>query len=106
MTLDENVVSPGSAFAEAALVPQTINKLNSGLPNLVMNGNANAGPGPVTSTFQWNLDIAPGGTALISEDDNISSAPTLTPEPSVYALLTLSIAGASAFRKFRKNTAA
>jgi hypothetical protein len=88
LALTETVVAPSAAFAEAnneGGPGSTLARLNGGLP-LHLNDNTLAA-GNVTWAFEWDLNIAPGGTALISKDKYLQT--TVVPEPAVWALLPL-----------------
>jgi len=90
-------VVPGSTLAEAALLPQTLSELNNGSTPVVLNDNAVAGPGAVTSAFQWDLTIPGLGTAVMSTDDIVQSVP----EPSVFGLITAGGLALSAWQRRR-----
>ncbi len=84
--LSDIVLAPGSQEAEASTEFLTRNRLNNGVGPVILNNVTTAGPGNVTSAFEWDLNIGPGGTALISEDDLVESS-SMIPEPSVLALI-------------------
>ena len=85
---------PGADRGEANYYPVTLNSLNSGSP-YTLNGTTAAGPGDVTWAFEWDLTIAPGGSAVINKDKGLQ-----VPEPSIAALALLS-AGAMFLRRRR-----
>jgi hypothetical protein len=89
LALNESVAAPNASFAEANVEGgpgSTLAKLNNGVAPVVLDNNL-VSAGAVTWAFQWNLDIAPGGTALISKDKYLETTPI--PEPSVLALLPM-----------------
>ena len=59
---------------EAALWPSTISKLNDGVAS---NLNNDAGPytGDATWAFQWDFNLGPGGSFIISKNKHISTVP-------------------------------
>ena len=79
---------PGSQEAEANVEFNTLSKLNGASP-LLLDNVANAGPGAVTSAFEWDRSIAPNTTVQMSTDDYIQST---VPEPSVLALIPAGLA--------------
>jgi hypothetical protein len=81
--LSETVAVPASTRREAALFNQTLLRLNDGLATDLNNANS-AGPGNVTWAFQWDKDIAAGGSLLISKDKQLT-----VPEPMTLAVLAL-----------------
>jgi hypothetical protein len=83
-SLAETVVTPASSSHEAAVFPLTLAKLFDGVPT-TLNNNNSAGPGDVTWAFQWDYNIAPGGTLIISKDMRIDA----TPEPATLSLLAV-----------------
>jgi hypothetical protein len=85
-TLSETVTTPGANHGEVAPLGATLVKLNGGGPVTLGSsvGSGPVGPGAVTWAFEWDFNIAPGGSAIISKDKNVYIA--LIPEPSVAAL--------------------
>jgi hypothetical protein len=83
----ETVVVPGANHGEAATVGQTLTKLNNGAAPVTLNDNATAGSGNVTWALEWDLSIAAGGSALISEDNYLEVIPV--PEAATPASLAL-----------------
>jgi hypothetical protein len=77
-TVSESSVAPFSDRFEANFYANTLNGLNSGLPYDLNNQSA-AGPGDVTWAFQWNRNLNPGDTLLISKDMNIAAVPEPSP---------------------------
>lgn len=81
----ELITSPSANYAEAAVVPQTLNELG-GSSYLTLNGNPSA-TGDVSWAFQWNASLAAGGQLDISKDKGLTVQ--LIPEPSMLALIAL-----------------
>jgi len=89
LALTETVVAPSANYAEANTEGgpgSTLARLNGGTPGFHLNDNTLAA-GNVTWAFEWDLTIAPGGTALISKDKYLQT--TVVPEPAAWALLPL-----------------
>jgi hypothetical protein len=95
-TLQETVVTPPPTHREATAFPITINKLNDGVPDNLID-NAGAGPGDVTWAYQWDFVLDPGQTVLISKDKQ-----ALIPEPSTNILVGLGVIGLMACAKRRR----
>jgi hypothetical protein len=87
--LTETVVTPGANHGEAAVLGATLAKLNNGLADNLSDAMGPVGPGNVTWALQWDLTIAPGGSAIISKDKNLQVL--IVPEPSVVALGALGL---------------
>jgi len=81
----EAVVSPGASHGEAGVQGFTLGRLNDGLAT-TLNDNANA-VGDVTWAFQWDSQIAAGGSLVIGKDERL-----VVPEPSTVALAGLGLA--------------
>ena len=94
----ETVNSPGANHGEAELAGVTLAKFNSGTPTTLNNTHTTAF-GDVAWALEWDLNIAAGGSAIISKDKYLNV--TFTPEPSSLALFGLS-AGLLALRARRK----
>jgi hypothetical protein len=84
--LGETVVTPVPSHREAAFFPVTLNKLNDGLPTTLID-NGGAGPGDVTWAFQWDFQLSPPSTFVISKDKHISAIP----EPAAASLLCIAV---------------
>lgn len=88
-SLSETVVTPGADHGEVAPVGLTLAKLNSGGPVTLGSpfGGGPVGPGAVTWALEWDFNILPGASALISKDKYLDVS--VVPEPSPLALLVL-----------------
>ncbi len=87
--LTETVTTPGANHGEVDYFANTRNRLNT-IAGYNLNDVAGpVGPGDVTWALQWDLNIAAGGSAIISKDKYLS---VLVPEPSTFALAGLGIA--------------
>ncbi len=105
LSLSETVVTPPANEAEANVEGgpgSTLAKLNNGVAPVVLDNNL-ATAGAVTWAFEWDLVIAPGGTALISKDKYLQT--TAVPEPSVLAFASASL-GMVAFAFVRRRKVA
>lgn len=77
MVLSETVVSPMPFAREVNTYANTINSLDDANPTF-LNGNGVLNDGvrrDYTWAFQWNFDLAPGDTFIISKDKLITPAP-------------------------------
>jgi hypothetical protein len=92
LALTETVVSPGANHGEAAFFGQTLGELNDATQTILNDSVGPLGPGNVTWALQWDLNIAAGGTALISKDKYLEIPSGVTPEPSTFALTGLGLA--------------
>lgn len=98
-SLSETVVTPGADHGEVAPVGLTLAKLNSGGPVMLGSpfGGGPVGPGAVTWALEWDFNILPGDSALISKDKYLDVY--VVPEPSALALLALGVASAILVKK-------
>jgi hypothetical protein len=81
--LTETVTTPGASHGEVDTFANTRTRLNT-IANYTLNDTAGPiGPGDVTWALEWDLTIAPGGSALISKDKYLS---VVVPEPSAIAI--------------------
>jgi len=84
--LTETVTTPGASHGEVDYYANTRTRLNT-IANYTLNDNATlpppGTPGDVTWALEWDLTIAPGGSALISKDKYLS---VIVPEPSTVAI--------------------
>ena len=86
--LNETVVTPGANHGEAELSGITLAKLN-GSSQVILSDAMTAGVGDVTWAFQWDLNINPGESAIISKDKYLEI--TIVPEPSTVGLFALGV---------------
>jgi hypothetical protein len=81
--LTETVTTPGASHGEVDYFSNTRTRLNT-IANYTLNDTAGpVGTGDVTWALEWDLTIAPGGSALISKDKYLS---VVVPEPSTVAI--------------------
>jgi hypothetical protein len=97
--LTETVTTPGANHGEAAFFNTTLAKLNGPYFGNLSDTVGPVGPGDVTWAFQWDFNIAPGGSALISKDKYLSV--TIVPEPATLGLVALGLV-AFALRRSRQ----
>lgn len=96
LAVAETVVSPLPNFHEVGVYSTTINALDDALTT-TLNGTSVLNDGTrrdYTWAFQWNFDLAPGSTFIISKDK------LLTPAPGAAALLAMG--GLAAGRRRRR----
>lgn len=84
--VQETIVSSGGSHAEAGVAGFTLGRLNDGVAT-TLNDNANA-VGDVTWAFQWDSQIAAGGSLLIGADNRV----VVVPEPTSIALAGVGLA--------------
>jgi hypothetical protein len=94
--IGEVITDPFANRAEAAFVNNTLNNLNT-IPGYDLNNNLTAGPGDVAWSFQWIADIANNEELLIVKDKGVRI--TVIPEPSVMALVALSLVAVGTLRR-------
>ena len=96
--LTETITTPGAVHGEVDFAPATLYRLNN-ISGYNLNDNAGPlGPEDVAYAFQWDLNIAPGSSVLLSMDTYRS---VLIPEPSAAALLSCGLV-LWAVRRFSK----
>jgi hypothetical protein len=101
--LSETSGIPAATGCEDAFFPTTLNSLNDANPTtFAANLPANCGlvgPGDVTWAWQWDRNIASGGSFIISKDKHLRQEQA--PEPGTLALLGLGLAGLAAWGRRR-----
>lgn len=86
--LTETVTTPGASHGEVDYFSNTRTRLNT-IAGYTLNDSAGpVGTGDVTWALEWDLSIAPGGSALISKDKYLS---VIVPEPSTIAIGSLGL---------------
>jgi hypothetical protein len=100
--MTETVVTPAASHREIGFYPNTLNKLNDGLPTTLSDTPilVPVGPGDMTWAFQWDVSIAPGGTFQISKDKNLSTIP----EPASWILFVVGALLLAAHPSFRRKS--
>lgn len=88
LVVSETVVTPTPSRSQVAYYPDLINSLEDGSPTTLNNF---GGPltGDVTWAYQWDFNLAPGRTFIISKDKHIQTVP----EPSSLAILGMGLLG-------------
>lgn len=94
--IGEVITDPFANRAEAAMVNNTLNNLNT-VAGYDLNNNLAAGPGDVAWSFQWIADIDNNEELVIVKDKGVRI--TVIPEPSVLALVALSLGLAGTLRR-------
>lgn len=89
LLMSETIVTSDPEHFEAGVYANTLVSLDDGSPT-TLNDNALA-QGDCTWAFQWDFDLAAGGSFLISKDKNISPVPE--PLTMVSAFLAISSLG-------------
>jgi hypothetical protein len=95
-SISEVVLSPNASHGETDVVPFTLNKLNDALPTILDDSKTSAS-GNVAWALQWDVNIADGGSFLISKDKTLQVV--YTPEPSTFALFSLGLAAVAVRRR-------
>ena len=94
LSLTENVGTsaiPGANHGEVAAIGTTLGELNDANPTTLSDVAGALGPSHNTWALEWDLQIANGGSAIISLDKNLQTV--LVPEPSSLALISLGLIG-------------
>jgi len=98
----ETITTPVPSHYEANYWPNTLISLYNGSPT-TLGDIANAGPGDVTWTWQWDITLAPRGTQgsafIISKDKHIGPPPV--PEPGTLILLGSGLLGIVVYGKVK-----
>jgi len=95
----QSAVTVSANRAEAGLFNSTLTSLNDGNPT-TLNNNASAGPGNVTWAMEWDFTAANNNIINPGSSKQISTL-SQVPEPSVFALGALGMAGFLQFRRKR-----
>lgn len=89
--LNETVVnSNGLVHHQADVYPNILNSLDDN--SITTLDDSNYATGDATWAFQWQQNLAPGGTFTITKDLNVSDPPPSVPEPASVILLGTLIA--------------
>jgi hypothetical protein len=86
-TVTETIAAQGADHGEVAPLGLTLAKLNGGGPATLGSpfGAGPVGPGGVTWALEWDLNILPGASAIISENQTLDVLSV--PEPSAQSLI-------------------
>jgi hypothetical protein len=89
-SLTETVTTPGADHGEVAPLGLTLARLDNGSAVTLGSpfGAGPVGPGAVTWALEWDLNILPGDSAIISKDKYLN---VVVPEPSLLALMVLGL---------------
>lgn len=87
--LAETVATPAGGHYEIGLFPSILDRLNDAFPTVLSDTDPVLGPGDIAWGWQWDLELAPGATALISEDKLIAPVPN----PATLVLLGAGLLG-------------
>jgi len=99
-TLSETVLTPAPNNWEVNYYDTTLAKLIDGSPTTLNGIVGPLGPGDMTWAFEWDQDIAAGGTLIISKDKHLAPIPL----PPTVLLLGTGLLGLVGLR-FRRNRA-
>lgn len=73
--MSETVVTPAPSRWEVGFYATTLTRLNDANVDDLTNANGPLGPGDLTWCYQWDINLAPGQSVVISKDKSITPAP-------------------------------
>ena len=102
LDLQQTTLGSFADRAEADFFATTLNRLNDGVATTLTSAGSSVaplGPGDVTYTFQWDINIAAGSSEVIGIDKRLDVTPI--PEPTTATLSLLALVGLASnyFRK-------
>ena len=101
-TLSQSVSTPAGHHWQISVASAISASLNDGVTTTLSDSVTPFGPGDVGWAWQWDYDIAPGGSVTISKVNNLTSS--VPDAGSTLALLGLAFASlAMIHRKFRRR---
>ncbi|MCC6125925.1 MAG: hypothetical protein IT426_13245 [Pirellulales bacterium] len=95
----ETVNTPRPSHYEAGIASLLLAKLQDNLATDLADA-ASASQGDLAWAFQWDIQLAPGGTYQISKDKNLA----IVPEPGAWTLLSLGAAMGLGLLRLRKRS--
>ncbi len=78
VAVSETVLTPLPSRYEVNFYPNTLGSLNDGGVTVLNNNAGPLGPGDLTWAFEWDFNLAPGQSVLISKDKSIVPTPGAT----------------------------